>query len=137
MEDEKPGSSRKPRIRKAPLTQREKTEQERTKAQTTTKRAKIKGSAGTKIKSTSSFLGQEYYIPMPENRFGRFLNKRRRIIPKYFRDSWAELKLVTWPGRKETWRLTFAVFVFAIVFGVLVAIVDKGLDTLFRDIILE
>lgn len=136
MEEEK-SKFRKPRIRKAPVSQREKVEIERTKSQSTSRKEKITSSAGTKIKSTSGFLAKDYYLPMPNNRFGRFMNKRRSFVPKYFKDSWVELKQVTWPGRKETWRLTFAVFVFAIIFGVLVAIVDKGLDALFRDLILE
>ena len=136
MEEDK-SKSHKPRIRKAPISQREKVEIERTKSQSTPRKKKITSSASGKLKSTSNVLGKEYYLPMPNNRFGKFINKRRHFIPKYFRDSWADLKLVAWPGRKETWRLTFAVFVFAIVFGVIVAIVDKGLDTLFRDVILE
>ncbi|MBX4201521.1 preprotein translocase subunit SecE [Candidatus Saccharibacteria bacterium] len=59
------------------------------------------------------------------------------ITPKYFINSWHEVRKVVWPSRKETWRLTLAVFIFAIVFGALVAIVDKGLDTLFKDLVLK
>jgi len=68
---------------------------------------------------------------------GRFLNKRRHIIPSYFRNSWRELRLVTWPGRRETWKLTFAVFLFAIIFGVVISITDYGLDKLFRKVLLK
>ena len=80
---------------------------------------------------------KEYYLPMPDNRVGRFLNKRRRVIPKYFRESWQELRMVTWPDRKETTKLTIAVFAFAIIFGFLVSITDKGLDILFRNTVLK
>lgn len=55
----------------------------------------------------------------------------------YFKNSWKELREVTWPGRKETWQLTFAVFVFAIVFGLLVTVIDLGLVKLFRDVLLK
>ena len=65
------------------------------------------------------------------------MNKRRRVIPRFFREAFQELRLVTWPGRKETWKLTTAVFVFAIVFGIAIAITDYGLDKLFRNIILK
>ena len=65
---------------------------------------------------------------MPDNKVGRFLNKRRSFIPRYFKESWQELRKVTWPNRKETTKLTLAVFTFAIVFGLLVAIVEFGLD---------
>ena len=59
------------------------------------------------------------------------------IVPSYFVNSWRELRQVQWPARRETWRLTLAVFVFAIVFGALVAGVDKSLDELFKKVVLK
>lgn len=56
---------------------------------------------------------------------------------RYFREAWKELRQVSWPGRRETWQLTFAVFVFATVFGIMITAVDYGLDKLFRKIILK
>lgn len=61
----------------------------------------------------------------------------RIIWPRYFREAWKELRLVTWPSRRETWRLATAVFVFALVFGAIVAVTDYGLDKLFKNIILK
>jgi len=61
----------------------------------------------------------------------------RKLVPRYFVNSWRELKLVTWPGRRETWRLTAAVFVFAIVFGSMIYAVDLALDKLFRETVLK
>jgi len=58
------------------------------------------------------------------------------IVPKYIRSSWQELKLVTWPNRKETIRLTYAVLAFAIVIGAFVALLDYGLNDLFKVILL-
>jgi preprotein translocase subunit SecE len=80
---------------------------------------------------------KEFYIPMPDTRLGRFLNKRRHIAPRYFRESWQELKQVTWPSRKETWKLTFAVFIFAVVFGLLITVVDLGLEKVFRKVLIK
>lgn len=94
------------------------------------------------MRTTSPFSGlaktlkREIYLPMPDNKVGRFLNKRRHFMPRYFSDAWGELKQVTWPTRKETWKLTLAVFMFAIIFGLLVALVDFGLDKLFKKVIL-
>lgn len=96
-------------------------------------RAKVKHVAG-KVVETGK---KEVYIPMPDNRAGRFLNKRRSFMPTYFVNSWRELKQVSWPGRKETWQLTFAVFVFAFVFGLLITVTDYGLDKLFKKLILK
>jgi preprotein translocase SecE subunit len=59
------------------------------------------------------------------------------VVPKYFINSWRELRQVIWPSRRETWRLTLAVFVFAIVFGALVAGVDKTLDEIFKKVVLK
>ena len=84
-----------------------------------------------------NFLSREYYLPLPDTRIGRFLNKKRHIFPLYFRESARELKQVSWPSRKETWKLTLAVFIFAIIFGLLAAVVDFGLDKLFRKVILK
>jgi preprotein translocase SecE subunit len=61
----------------------------------------------------------------------------RFIIPSYFRNSWKELKLVTWPNRKQSRQLTFAVIVFATIFGILVASVDWGLDKVFKQVLLK
>ena len=65
------------------------------------------------------------------------LRPLRLLVPTYFINSWREVRQVSWPNRRETWRLTLAVFIFAIVFGALVAAVDKGLDELFKKVILK
>jgi preprotein translocase SecE subunit len=77
-------------------------------------------------------------------KLGRFLGRYKvfRVIgkilwPTYFRNSWKELRQVTWPTRRETWRLTLAVIIFSIIFGVLIAVVDYGLDKLFKQLIIK
>lgn len=79
---------------------------------------------------------KEVYLPLPDNKAGRFLNKRRRVVPSYFRQSWNELRQVTWPNRKQTIQLTLAVFIFAIAFAAFVGILDYGLDKIFRKVLL-
>ncbi len=71
----------------------------------------------------------------PMRFIGRILAKI--FLVGYFRNSWKELKQVTWPGRRETTQLTLAVFVFAISFGILIAVVDFGLDKLFKEVLLR
>ena len=61
----------------------------------------------------------------------------RILWPRYFRNSFRELRQVTWPSRRETWKLTFAVLTFAVVFGFLVTITDFGLDKVIRRIVLR
>lgn len=129
--------SKKRRLRKAPVTLREKVEQS---ANTTEKPKRVRRAArvaGKPFKVAARVGRKEYYLPMPDNRLGRFLNKRRFWIPRYFRESWQELRQVTWPTRRETFKLTLAVFLFAIIFGLLVSLTDYGLDKLFRRILLS
>lgn len=59
------------------------------------------------------------------------------ITPSYFINAWREVRQVTWPSRSETRRLTLAVFVFATIFGIVVAIVDMGLDEFFKKVVLK
>lgn len=75
---------------------------------------------------------------------GRFLGRFKvlrvagRILwPVYFRNSWKELRQVTWPKRRESWQLTGAVLLFSAVFGVLIALVDYLLDKLFKEVLLK
>lgn len=72
----------------------------------------------------------------------RWLRKPLRLIgklifPVYLRNSWRELRQVTWPSWKESRRLTYAVLIFAIIFGAAIALVDYGLDTVFKHILLK
>jgi len=59
------------------------------------------------------------------------------LLPRYVRNSWRELRQVTWPGRRESLRLTSAVIVFALIFGILIAATDYGLDKVFKKVILK
>ena len=68
-------------------------------------------------------------------KFMRFLG---RILGfGFFASSWQELRQVTWPTRREGRRLTTAVIIFSVVFGALIAVVDYGLDKLFRQVLLK
>jgi len=59
------------------------------------------------------------------------------VVPPYFRNSWKELRQVAWPEFRTALRLTFAVIAFAIVFGILVAVLDYGLDKLFKQVLIK
>jgi preprotein translocase SecE subunit len=71
---------------------------------------------------------------------GRFKVMRiigRILLPRYFRNSWKELRGVTWPTMKQARQLTLAVMVFAIVFGLVIAVLDFGLDKLFKEVLVK
>ncbi len=59
------------------------------------------------------------------------------LVPPYFRNSWRELRQVTWLKPKESFRLTYAVIAFAALFGTAVAILDYGLDKIFKQVLLK
>ena len=59
------------------------------------------------------------------------------LLINYFVSSWRELKAVEWPNKRETVRLTAAVFIFSILFGFLISVSDFGLDKLFHKILLH
>jgi preprotein translocase SecE subunit len=63
--------------------------------------------------------------------------RRFHIIPRYFRDSYSELKTVTWPNRRETIKLTTAVILFATVFSLLVSAVDNVFSIIFKKVFLH
>lgn len=69
----------------------------------------------------------------PARFVGRFLAKV--LFINYVTASWKELRQVTWPNRRETTKLTLAVFVFAISFALLIAILDFGLDKVFKQLL--
>lgn len=129
---------RKPRIRKAAPTVRQQVEAATKQAEAEPKKKRTRGvfsKIGRPFAILFGFLGK---ILKPLAPIGRFLRKILNwLVPRYFINSWREVKQVTWPSRKETWRLTGAVFVFALVFGALVAGVDKGLDEFFKKVILK
>lgn len=68
----------------------------------------------------------------------KVLNKIGKVIfPSYFRNSFQELKQVTWPSVSNGIKLTWAVIVFAIVFGLSISVLDWGLTKVFKNILLR
>ena len=50
----------------------------------------------------------------------------------YFKGAWYELQQVTWPSRKATWSLTFALLGFTLFFVVVILLLDAGFQYLFE-----
>jgi len=93
------------------------------------------------LKLTLGYIGAPFrWIGRKLAHLGKFKVLRilgRILWPTYFRNSWKELKQVTWPSRRETWQLTLAVIIFSVIFGLLIALVDFGLDKLFKQVLLK
>lgn len=106
----------------------------------TTKRRQLKTKASaikTPLNKASKTGKKEFHLPLPDNKAGRILGKRVRLIPGFIKNAWSEIKLVRWPNASETIRLTIAVFIFAVIFAIIVGLLDFGLNKLFKEVILN
>ncbi len=54
----------------------------------------------------------------------------------YLRETWREVGKVVWPTRKEAVQFTWIVFLFVLVLGLFLWLVDSGLSWLFYTVIL-
>ncbi len=59
------------------------------------------------------------------------------IVPKFIRQAFVEIKLVSWPNARTTFKLTTAVIIFATVFAILVSLVDFGFGKIFKKVFLH
>ncbi len=119
---------------------RQQTVRERSQSGERGARRRIRNTAGklsSPIKRVRLTGKREYHLPLPDNRAGTILKKRVHLVPKFLQLSWQEIRLVTWPSASETFRLTLAVFIFAVIFAIIVGALDFGLDKLFREVIIK
>ena len=117
------------------------------KAETVREQAEKSAAVAEKKKDAGIARLTLHYIGVPFRPVGRLFKKLGRLkpfrilgyilLPKYFRNSWKELRQVTWPKRREARQLTTAVIIFAALFGVMIAAVDYGLDKLFKQVLLK
>ena len=132
-------AEKQPRVRKVE-TLRERNEKVALKAQAKagkTKKRLLRKAAATAVKplkAPAKLIAKPFKL-RPVRFVFRWLG--RILWPRYFRNSFKELRQVTWPSRRETWKLTFAVLTFAVVFGFLVTLTDYGLDKVIRRIVLR
>lgn len=91
----------------------------------TSKKATSKYAAkvsGKKVKKTRK----------PAPKFIRIIFKPFISLGSYLKGAWSELKLVRWPSRKETWKMTGSVLGFSIAFGALILSADILFEWLFK-----
>ena len=53
-------------------------------------------------------------------------------IRQFIKESWSELKKVSWPSRIQVRNLTVLVFVISFVVGLFITVVDSGYDIIIR-----
>jgi preprotein translocase SecE subunit len=101
---------------------------------TTGKPFKVVGKGIAKLLRPFAFVMRPF-----KTRPVRFIGRMLAIILllRFFRDAWKEVRQVEWPDMRTTFRLAIAVFVFSILFGILIAITDFGLDKVFRKVFID
>jgi preprotein translocase SecE subunit len=134
-EKKEDSKNKKPRVLKKTQTVRERAATAR--AEKPKRIRKTASTLTTPLKKASSKGKKEYHLPLPDNKVGRILSRRVRFVPSFIKNAWNEIRLVTWPNRRDTLRLTMAVFIFAIVFAVIVGLLDYALDKLFKEVLLD
>ncbi len=122
MADKKQAKSKTPE----PKSSKGQTVRERSQTSDKTRKRRLQGGA-----SRLSAIGKKRLSGKRQLRIGK---RRIHFTPKFLRNAWAEIRQVTWPGRTETRRLTTAVIIFSIIFGVSIALLDYGLDKLFKEV---
>lgn len=65
----------------------------------------------------------------------RMIAKPFIALGRYIKGSWQEIRQVSWPNRKATWKLVFAIFVYSAFFIVLVMLLDALFNFIFSKII--
>lgn len=55
-----------------------------------------------------------------------------KLLGRYFKGAWYELKQVRWPTRRATWGLTLAVIVFTAVIATIILLLDALFKYLFE-----
>ena|ERR1039458_9043483 len=78
-------------------------------------------------KKTDKIVQEE--APKKERRF--------HFFPKFLRNAFIEIKLVTWPDRITTIRLTVAVIIFSIIFAIFVGLLDWVFEIIFKKVFLH
>lgn len=117
---------------------RERADKQQAKSDRQPRRRKVSLAAGAPVRGLRSLLKKEYHpIKLPDTKAGQLLTKRRTAAPSYFVDSLRELKLVSWPSRKQALSLSLSVIVFSVAIAIFVQLLDYGLGKLFREVVLK
>jgi len=56
-------------------------------------------------------------------------------LGRYLKNSWKELRQVHWPTRKATWKMALAIFVYTVLFGGFLVVLDILFDFIFSKLL--
>jgi preprotein translocase SecE subunit len=58
-----------------------------------------------------------------------------KALGRYIAASWREIRQVRWPNRKYTWKMTFAVVIYVLLIGGIIALLDILFTFIFNNLI--
>lgn len=58
--------------------------------------------------------------------FGKRIGNFFKRIGRFFKNMWHELKKVSWPGKKDFLNYSLVVFVFMVIMGIIIGLIDVG-----------
>ena len=128
-------TEKKSRVRKKP-TLRERNVEASKKQGKQSRTRKVGSGLKTGGRRIGGALTREYHVIAQNEEDPGFFMKSRTFTPRYFVNSWHEIRQVEWPGFKTTWKLVFAVFIFAFIIGGFIAGLDALLEKAFREVVL-
>lgn len=62
----------------------------------------------------------------------RTIAKPFAALGHYIGESWTEIRQVRWPSRKATWKMVLAIFVYTIIIGLIITLLDALFTWLFN-----
>ena len=65
----------------------------------------------------------------------RWIAKPFVALAKYIHESWLEIRQVSWPTRKATWKMTGAVLIYAAIFIVILVVLDMLFKFIFDNLL--
>lgn len=119
-------------------TVRERAEKKRLKQANEPRRKKVASATSKPVKGIGKILTKEYNpITVKKGRYSKLLSKRVRFVPKYFIESFEEIKQVTWLKPRQAMSLTFAVIIFSVSIALFVQLLSFVFDKVVQEVILK
>ncbi len=64
-----------------------------------------------------------------------FISKPFRPLGRYIKASWQEIRQVRWPDRKTTWKMTFSVVIYVVIFAAVIMLLDAFFTFIFNKLL--
>lgn len=119
-------------------TVRERAEKQRLRQSAEPRRKKVASATAKPVKGLGKILTKEFNpITVKKGKYSNLLSKRISLMPKYFINSYRELKEVHWLKPRQALSLTFAVIIFSVSIALFVQLLSYVFDKVVQEVILK